>query len=405
MSDRTRTERWWTCTPRDFTGGESFFSRDTGLLCLGFRQLGMDSKAVLLGGPREDDKPWVVRATIQQLRSARWWASQKIEGVVLYAWARPEYTPVAEAIREAGVRLILSQDSGGLVSPVCGVPEWIQDRWRWASRSGLWGPLVFILQIVRGLTWGLATQDLRRLDHLSVADRVAAVSPVALARYQRFFRWFGREDLVGRWGWLPHAVSSGGRCRQGVPRKKKIILSVGRWEDEAQKQPDLLVEVIEKVLESDEDARFIIFGRPTSTMIRWSDALDAQMRDRVEFRGAVDHQSIVAAMEEAKILLVPSSCESFHIAAGEALCCGMSVVAARSPSLPSFSWFVSDGDGTLAPKLCGRALAGALRAEIAAWEEDAREPDAIALRWGQRLHESSVAARVVAGFGNDPPSA
>lgn len=398
----TRTERWWTCTPRDFAGGKSFFSRDTGLLCLGFRQLGIDSKAVLLGEPREDDEAWAVRATLQQLRSVRWWASQQIDGVVLYAWGRSGFTPVAEAIRGAGIRLVLSQDSGGLISPLCGVGQWIEDRWSWASRSGIWRFPMFLFQILRGFTWGFVTQDLRRLDHLSVADRVAAVSPLAVERYRRFFRSFGREDLIERLELLPHPVSSRCRFPAGASPKKRTVLAVGRWEDGIQKQPDLLIEVVGQILRLNAEAWFIIFGRPTPSMTRWHNELEDRLRQRVELRGVVDHPHIAAAMQEARILLAPSSFESFHIAAGEALCCGMSVVAARTPSLPSFSWFVSDGDGTLAPDLRGADLADALRTELKAWDMGERNPDAISQRWSERLHEHSVAGRVLDWFRQNP---
>ena len=41
--------RWFTCTPFPFGGGPDFFARDSGLLCRGFRMIGVESMAVMPG--------------------------------------------------------------------------------------------------------------------------------------------------------------------------------------------------------------------------------------------------------------------------------------------------------------------------------------------------------------------
>ena len=59
--------RWMTCAPRDYPGDERFFSRDTGLLCLGLREAGVECQAVLCGDPRPGDHPALIRASHAEL--------------------------------------------------------------------------------------------------------------------------------------------------------------------------------------------------------------------------------------------------------------------------------------------------------------------------------------------------
>lgn len=396
----TRIERWWTCTPRDFPGDESFFARDSGLLCLGFRRLGVDSRAVLLGERRQDDKAWARRATMSQMECSDWWAGQEIDGVVLYAWGRPEYTRVAEAIRNAGINLVLSQDSGGLVSPTTGFWDWSADRWRLAARWGRLRLPAFILQVARAFTFGLISQDLRRLDHLSLGHRIAVVSPQAVARYRKFFRFFGRKDLADRLEVLPHPVVSACEFPHGSPEKDRVVMAVGRWSDKAQKRPDRLMEVISRVLKEDARYRFKIFGEPTDGMRQWHQDLSSRERSRVDLRGSVDHSAIISSMGASRILLVPSAFESFHIAAGEAVCCGMTIVSFRSASLPSLQWFAADGGGTLSSTMDTAGLAHALLGEISEWETGDRFPEELSRLWRSQLREEIVAGRVSNWFGD-----
>jgi hypothetical protein len=91
----------------------------------------------------------------------------------------------------------------------------------------------------------------------------------------------------------------------------------------------------------------------------------------------------------------PSAFESFHLASGEALCCGASVVASDSPSLSSFRWFTGDGDGRLAASDDTQGHVDAIVAELAAWREGRRSAEVISRRWSARLHAPAVAGMLV----------
>lgn len=63
-------------------------------------------------------------------------------------------------------------------------------------------------------------------------------------------------------------------------------------------------------------------------------ARDLGVADRVEFRGYVSRQALLAAYAEADVVAVPSHYEGFGYAAAQALCAGAPVVVSDASSLP-----------------------------------------------------------------------
>ena len=127
--------RWFTCTPVAFGGGADFFARDSGLLCRGFQSLGIESRAVMPGERKPEDEADLIRTDYANLESADWWRAQHLDGVVLYAWGRPKFRKVAAAIHAAGIFLVLNQDNGGLVSPLAGFRDWLEEQWILAGQG------------------------------------------------------------------------------------------------------------------------------------------------------------------------------------------------------------------------------------------------------------------------------
>jgi hypothetical protein len=76
------------------------------------------------------------------------------------------------------------------------------------------------------------------------------------------------------------------------------------------------------------------------------------------------------------------------IAAGEALCCGCSVVG--DAKLPSMPYLTGLGSGT--PSCDSRLdnLQDAVLAEISAWQSGERDPVQISRAWQERLHADRV---------------
>ena len=207
--------RFFTCTPVAFGGGADFFARDSGLLCRGFQSLGVESRAVMPGERRPEDDADLIRTEYGNLESAEWWRSHNLDGVVLYAWGRPKFRKVAAAIHNAGIFLVLNQDSGGLASPLAGPREWLAEQWILGGQGrGFAAWMRFLRLASRGMTVGLVVTDPLRAVHLGVGDIIACVSPKAAGHYRRLCRIYGGHDLAERVKVIPHAVESGVSCRR-----------------------------------------------------------------------------------------------------------------------------------------------------------------------------------------------
>ena len=81
--DNPAKHKWFTCTPVRFVGDHTFFARDSGLLCKGFQEIGVECKAIMPGPPMEVDQTEdLIRTDYGNLEDPVWWASLGGEGVV-----------------------------------------------------------------------------------------------------------------------------------------------------------------------------------------------------------------------------------------------------------------------------------------------------------------------------------
>lgn len=386
--------RWFTCTPIAFGGGPDFFARDSGLMCRGFQTLGIESRAVMPGERQTGDEADLIRTEFSNLESVDWWKSQRLDGVVLYAWGRPKFRKVAAAIHQAGIFLVLNQDNGGLVSPLAGLRDWMEEQWILSGKGrgfGAW--LRFFKLTLRGLSAGLFLTDPLRAAHLKQGDVIACVSPDAAIHYRKLCRIYSGRKLADKVWVVPHAVEP--RFLFAGEKKRKQVACVGRWEDVVQKRPWLLMEVMSELIGFDPTVSVVIAGTATNELTAWHRSLSADQRERIHLRGKVDRDELAEILAESRIFYSPSAFESFGIAAAEALCSGCSVVAGRSVSMAGFEWFVSGGSGLLADSDDSGGHLEALRREFANWEQGARNPERIAAIWCGRLHAHNVAKEIL----------
>lgn len=385
--------RIYTCTPRDFAGGEDFFSRDSGLLCRGLSLTGVESRVVMPGLPMDGDGAQVLRASLEDLESSDWWRSQGLDGVVLYSWGRPKFRKVAAAIDRAGIPLILNQDNGGVVSPLNGLLNWLRQQWHQTGQGkgyAAWRRLAY--HVVRGMSYGLVLTDPLRRRHLLHGDRIACVSPLAAEHYRKLCRIYGGKKMQAKVTLLPHPVE--GRFVHSGEKKPERVVCVGRWSDETQKRPQLMMAVLERLL-AVEPVEADIVGAATPDLETWHGGLPPELRKRVRLRGRIGRDELAELFAGARVFYSPSAHESFGIAAGEALCSGCSVVAGRLISMGSFVWFTEEDCGTLAQEDDAAGHVAALRIELEKWRDGVRKPEMISERWGRRLHEREVARTVV----------
>lgn len=380
--------RWFTCTPVVFGGGANFFARDSGLMCRGLQAAGCESRAVMPGSRQEEDDGDLIRTDYGNLESADWWRSQQLEGVVLYAWGSPRFRKVAKAIHDAGIFLVLNQDNGGLISPLAGFGGWVEEQ---RIMSG--GGLRFLKLLARGIA-GMAVTDPPRASHLKQGDVIACVSPVAADRYRKLCTAYGGTALARRVVMVPHPVESGFGLGNPVEKIRQVGC-VGRWEDARQKRPELMQAVLGQLVAGDREVRVKIAGHPTPGMRDWHASLSEEEKERVILLGRLEREPLMEMLRRSQVFYSPSAFESFGIAAGEALCCGCSVVAGRSPSMAAFEWFVSRDSGRLAETDNAAGHLAALREELSCWNSGGRDSGGISTGWCQQLHAPRVAARVL----------
>jgi glycosyltransferase involved in cell wall biosynthesis len=391
--------RIYTCTPVNFSS-KGFFSRDSGLLSSGLKMVGVESKAIMPGVQETNQEAELIRTEYKNLESNEWWISQNLDGLVLYAWGRPQYRKIAEAVRKAGIFLILNQDSAGMVSPRVGLLDWMRAKWIYSGQGhGLKACFRFMNHVILGLTYQYFLGDRLRTKHLAQGNVIACISPNAVERYVRLCRRGAGKDLAKNVRLLPHAVAC--TFRYKGEEKKRQIVTIGRWDDALQKRAWMMIKVFRDLLLHDQDVSVVIVGSATMDMIEWHDGLDKSLRSRVILAGQVKHDQLCDLLTSSSVFYSPSAYESFGIAAAEALCSGCSVVSASKVTLPSFEWFVSENSGTLTKDDSLSSHVDALRREIHLWQSGGRDAMQISRTWCERFHADKVADRVVSLLNNN----
>lgn len=383
-----------TCTPVDFESNDHFFGRDTGLLNRGFQASGADCRVIMPGQATADSASDLLRCDYAAMRDAEWWRQLQLDGVVLYAWTKHEYLPIATAIRKAGIRLLQSIDTGILPSPYADFSEWWQARWGIFSLPI--SPLKRIRPMVRAIIDLVpAIHEKKRLEMFSEADGIAATSPAAMNSISRYLRGLKRADLVEKLIVVPHPVLAG--MDYHGERKEKRVLVVGRWakEDQAQKNPQCAMNVLGKFLASKPDWTAEVVGRFSGHLNEFTSSWLPNCMERLTLTEAMSHTDLMEKYAKSSILLCPSRYESFHIPSAEAVCSGCSVVVGSHVLLEPVAWFTSESSGTLAESNGTSDLTAALLSEAEEWENGSRDPYQISAIWKDRLHAPSVAESIM----------
>lgn len=379
-----------TCTPVDFESNEHFFSRDTGLLCRGFQQAGINCIVVMPGEAKPCDPPDLLRCKESDLYDQLWWKSRNLDIIVLYAWGDPKYRGIARAIRDAGILLIQSLDTAGLPSPYADFKTWLQSSWGSISLpQSMSKRLRMIARILRDFVPSIF--ESKRIAMIQDSDFVAAVSPPALESVAAYATALDHEQVRKKLILGPHPVSPLMKYRGNLKERRVIV--VGRWlkSDESQKDPRLTMKVLSIFLKEHPNWCVDVIGRGSKRLENYKQNWDRGISNRLSLHDFLPHDQLIECYSRSQILLCASRFESFHIASAEALCCGCSVVVGKHPLLASTSWFTTCSSGTLSPNRNSYQLANALRNEALEWERGNRCPEFISTHWSNILHAPNVA--------------
>ena len=384
LSCHTAKRRWFTCTPVAFKGDHTFFCRDTGLFSRSFRKLGFESKAVMpLPGYDVDYVDEVLRTEYRNLESADWWRSLDIEGVLLYSWGAPRYTKIARAIHEAGVKLVVFMDFNGDFS------EWW--TWRhvvrqpWAATVGVKGWKAFSAFCRSVWRHGVHDMmvDVMRSRHLRFADVVVMGNPFCRAEFERL-AWIYGSEIKRKGILLPCPVDE--KFSYDGTTKEYRVISIGRWDDDYQKRPAVLMRVLEELVRRDHEVAVDLYGQTTEVLRSWHAALSEAERSRILLHGVVRNEELLPAYRRAMVSFCCSSYESAHIVSVEAICCGASIVTSNRKGLASLHWYASEESGTISPEDTPESMADALLEELKAWKNGRRDPSRISRVWTERMY-------------------
>jgi glycosyltransferase involved in cell wall biosynthesis len=392
------SRKWYTCTPVRFTGDHTFFSRDSGLLCKGFQEIGVACKAIMPGPAMDTDQVAdLIRTDYANLEDPAWWRTLEAEGVVFYGWGSGKYVKIVRAIKEAGIILVTHMDTAGMLGILNGPREFAGTLWRVClgeANSTLAGICRFVLRLAYGSTIGFIRNDLGRAQHLKQANLIGAITPIAMERIRKVCRVYGGEALAKRVQLVPHPNASYMRYDAAIP-KERLVVAVGRWDDAKVKGTDLLLQTSKIAVERDPELKIEIYGRPNPAMTQWHAGLPNNLQARIQIKGVVPNTEITQGLQRAKISLCTSLREGYHTVSAEAHCCGCSTVGPDVPEIPSMKWFAAEPYGRMSTRDAA-SMANAIEVEMTAWDKGRREPNQISRYWTEQLHAPRVAEQILA---------
>lgn len=337
----------------------------------------------------------MLRTPYENLESEEWWRNLNLDGLILYSWAAPRYNKIAEAVHNAGIKVLVNMDTHGLVSPLANQSDWF--------REGL-VPIIFgdmsIYEKLKDLLKFLVESAVhpvshRRLKHYTYADVVSACTPHAARWIPCEASSLGRPELASKFIYLPHPQLK--EFHYDETRKEPLVITVGRWRktDWGQKNPRVLIETYRRFLKERPDWRGMIVGAGAPNLCRLLNISLDEIKDRLIFSDHIPAESLPSLYRMARIGLWSSRWEGQQGTAAQALCCGCSVVAPFSGLNSCFRHYVSRESGRIASRNNSASLTDELILEANAWESGQRDPNRISDIWCNEFHADRVAQRAM----------
>ena len=387
---------WFTSTPMSFGGGPDFFCRDSGLICKGIQALGLPCKSIMpLPTHPEDITEDLIRTDAGNLVQSEWWKDMGASKVVLYSWAHPKYTRIAEAVRDSGAKVLINLDSSGIISPIV-TPELHQDAviGRQIRLHGQFlGTLAGSLRNFAHHFYTPIFREPGRVAHLRNATVIGCISSPSLILWRLWARTYAPE-LAERMYLVPNPVSDYLKYDPAIT-KQDIVMAVGRWDDEEPKRPALLANVIAETAKRRSITEFHIYGNLGRVLPDWYNSLTPKLRKKIHLHGKVSHQEIREGFMRSRIGLCSSSHEGSHVSSAEALCAGASIVAPFRKELNAMIWYVSHDSGNLSVDDSARGLAETLLLELETWDRGERNPIEISAYWCSKLSATAVVSKIM----------
>jgi glycosyltransferase involved in cell wall biosynthesis len=236
----------------------------------------------------------------------------------------PLFSPVADRIRAYRPDAVHCHSS--IVSPLA---------WRSARSAAALGVPVLVTMHSMVPRQGLVPAGLRQLAQ--AMPNTVAWSAVSAAAARALRPVVGHDVLV-----LPNGLDQDS-CQVARPGTHEIPLVVSVMRLAHRKRPLELVAILAQVKArlGDRPWRAVIVGDGPLKSATAQAVRRAGLEDHVELTGRLDRAQIMRLLAQADLYLAPAYLESFGIAALEARCSGLPVVAMSSGGVSEFI-----GDGT-----------------------------------------------------------
>lgn len=306
----------------------------------------------------------VVSATSSDYHSSEFWRSLRLDIAIVWNWLRGSHA--IRAITDAGIKVVLRGDTDGLVSkrvfPLQSFQRFVDSGVGLRSRLGLAKHFVFhAFPHAR-------YEDEELLLTLRAADAVAVETPIAREGILTTLQHYGETDLAQKLCVVPHSVRDAFVSVAVNPRaeRKRQVVAAGRW-DSTQKNPELLVKTVERIVKQDRLVSVVICGAASDATIS---AL-ARLGERVCYAGRVSVDAMIGYLNESEVFLSTSRWETHPIGSLEAVCMGCSVVA---PPIRGFRDLLADPlHGRIARSGKPRSLADTVIEELNTWDRNERQ--------------------------------
>lgn len=297
---------------------------------------------------------------------ARGWKSYGFNGVVFATRLDAKFTRTVRNIHESGLRLVIKADTDGTWGyPI--PPNYLRAR----------PMLVSPVNVLRHLKWRLPLKYgvAGKIDQLYFADAVVVESPGAAVNATSVLLHWGQANLARKLHFIPNPVSPDALSLPINEQKGDRIVVVGRWEDRGVKNTQTMLRTVEKFLATNIEFDFEIIGSGLDEdEVRKYLGKDLAA-GRVSVIPEIPYKNLQERIGQAKVVLIPSTLESFCFVAIEALCAGASIVVTPIESLI----YIAGGGrwGSVARGFDREHILAALTYEIQAWKLGLRNSEKI----------------------------
>jgi len=326
----------------------------------------------------------VEAASQQTLEDPAFYRRLKLDACIAFTWLKDH--KIIEAMKAAGVRVLLRGDTDGQIS-VRHFPA-PHFRVRMSAARGVRQRLAAVKHWTQRYLFEYRLEDRDRVLALASADAIVLETAEAAQNVVHFLRKQRQLDIASRLHVAPHFVSKDFLEAEVPVQRNPSVVSIGRWED-VQKNAPLLCRTIELHLARYPQTSFWIIGPEAGSkeFIRLTTKYP-----QVKFLGPQTPAQISKLLAHSQILLSSSRWEGSPLVANEALAVGATVVGTP---ITAFIDIATRGYGTISRRHSATSLAEALDTETKTWIAGKRDPRAIAAYWRPQLSSRVVISNLL----------